>query len=162
MGLSEASAGYLVAAGGIAGLAIRLGSGVVADRVPFDSLRAVAVLVLVGGFGWLSMATDRPVAFAIGLVVANAFGWGWPGLQHLSMARRFPTATAAASGISQTGVAAGLFLGPAILGLIVTTVGWSWVGSPRRPRHSSAQQWYGLPPVGSPESRGTRLGGNRP
>lgn len=126
VGLSEASAGYLVAAGGIAGLAIRLGSGVVADRVPFDSLRAVAVLVLVGGFGWLSMATDRPVAFAIGLVVANAFGWGWPGLQHLSMARRFPTATAAASGISQTGVAAGLFLGPAILGLIVTTVGWSW------------------------------------
>jgi predicted MFS family arabinose efflux permease len=126
VGLSEASAGYLVAVGGIAGLAIRLASGVVADRVAFDSLRAVALLVLIGGFGWLAMSWDRPVPFAIGLVVANAFGWGWPGLQHLSMARRFPTATAAASGVSQTGVAAGLLLGPAVLGLLVSTAGWSW------------------------------------
>lgn len=126
VGLSEAAAGYLVAAGGIAGLAIRLLAGAYADRTVFDSLRGVAILVLVGGFGWLIMATDQPIAFAIGLVVANAFGWGWPGLQHLSMARRFPTATAAASGISQTGIAAGLLLGPAVLGVMVTTVGWSW------------------------------------
>jgi len=73
------------------------------------------------------MATDQPIAFAVGLVIANAFGWGWPGLQHLSMARRFPTSTAAASGISQTGIAAGLLIGPAILGLLVTTAGWSWM-----------------------------------
>ncbi len=126
VGLSEATAGYLVAAGGLAGLTIRLIAGTYADRVHFDSLRAVAVLILVGGFGWLVMATEQPVPFAIGLVIANAFGWGWPGLQHLSMARRFPTATAAASGISQTGIAAGLLLGPAVLALMVTTLGWSW------------------------------------
>lgn len=126
VGLSESTAGYLVAAGGLAGLAIRLLAGSYADRAMFDSLRGVSCLVLIGGFGWLVMATDQTVGFAIGLVVANAFGWGWPGLQHLSMARRFPTSTAAASGISQTGIAAGLLLGPAILGLMVTTAGWSW------------------------------------
>ena len=127
VGLSESAAGYLIAVGGLAGLTIRLLAGLYADRAPFDSLRAVSALVLVGGFGWLIMATDQPVAFAIGLVIANAFGWGWPGLQHLSMARRFPTSTAAASGISQTGIAAGLLIGPAVLGLLVTTVGWSWM-----------------------------------
>ena len=73
------------------------------------------------------MATDSIAAYAIGLVVANAFGWGWPGLQHLAVARRFPTSTAAASGVSQTGVAVGLLVGPAILGLVAGAVGWSWV-----------------------------------
>ena len=126
VGWSEAAAGYLVALGGAAGLAIRLSAGVVADRRWFDTLRAVSWLCLMGAAGWFVMGLDAPWPFALGLVVANAFGWGSPGLQHLSMARRFPSATAAASGVAQTGVAAGLFLGPAILGLIATTAGWRW------------------------------------
>lgn len=125
VGLSEAWAGYLIALGGLAGLAVRLGAGVLADHRNFDSLRAVAVLMLLGGVGWLAMATQWVWLFVAGLVVANAFGWGWPGLQHLSMARRFPTATASASGIAQTGIAAGLLTGPAVLATCVTALGWS-------------------------------------
>ncbi len=64
------------------------------------------------------MATGSPWLYVAGLVTANAFGWGWPGLQHLAVARRFPTSTAAASGIAQTGVAAGLLIGPFLLGLV--------------------------------------------
>ena len=70
------------------------------------------------------MATGVPVAFAIGLILANSFGWGWPGLANLSIARRFPTSTAAASGVSQTGVSIGLLLGPALLGVLATSQGW--------------------------------------
>ena len=66
------------------------------------------------------MATGSTALFVLGLVTANAFGWGWPGLQHLAVARRFPTSTAAASGVAQTGVAAGLLIGPLTLGLIAT------------------------------------------
>ncbi len=127
VGFSESAAGYLVAAGGLAGLVVRLGSGVLADRLPFDSLHAMAALCVLGALGWMAMATDSIAAYAVGLVVANAFGWGWPGLQHLAVARRFPTSTAAASGVSQTGVAVGLLVGPAILGLVAGAVGWSWV-----------------------------------
>ncbi len=126
VGLSEGAAGYLVALGGLAGLAVRLAAGVAADRRRFDALRGVATLCLLGALGWSAMATGSAVAFSIGLVIANAFGWGWPGLQHLAIARRFPTSTAAASGISQTGVAFGLLLGPATLGVIATTLSWSW------------------------------------
>ncbi len=120
VGLSEAAAGYLVAVGGLAGLVVRLSAGVMADRRAFDPLVAVAGLCVVGAVGWLLMATGQPGFFMAGLIVANAFGWGWPGLQHLAVARRFPTSTAAASGVAQTGVAAGLLVGPLTLGLIAT------------------------------------------
>ena len=128
-GLSEAAAGYLVALGGLAGLVVRLSSGVAADRYAFDALRGVALLCMLGACGWLLMASGVSGVFAVGLVVANAFGWGWPGLQHLAVARRFPTSTAAASGVSQTGVAVGLLLGPVLLGATVATVGWTWAWS---------------------------------
>lgn len=118
VGLAEGTAGYLVAAGGLAGLAIRLGAGVAADRWHFDALVGVSALCVLGAAGWFLMATGTPAMFVIGLVTANAFGWGWPGLQHLAVARRFPTSTAAASGVAQTGVAAGLLVGPALLGLL--------------------------------------------
>lgn len=126
VGIGEAAAGYLVAAGGMAGLAIRLGAGVVADRFRFDSLRGVSVLCLAGACGWVLMSLGVPAWFAVGLIVANAFGWGWPGLQHLAIARRFPTATAAASGVQQTGIAIGLLVGPALLATITTSAGWRW------------------------------------
>lgn len=129
IGLPEASAGLLVAAGGLAGLIIRLSAGLVADRVEVGALGAVAGLIAVGALGWASMAAafvlDAAPAYVIGLLVANAFGWGWPGLLHLAVARQFPTATAAASGVTQTGVSAGLLAGPPVLGLVVGIVGWA-------------------------------------
>jgi hypothetical protein len=71
------------------------------------------------------MSTGVQTLFVVGLVTANAFGWGWPGLQHLAVARRFPTSTAAASGVAQTGVAAGLLIGPLSLGIIASQ---TWTG----------------------------------
>lgn len=129
VGLSESASGYLVAIGGLAGLTIRLIAGITADRRDFDSLLAVSGLMLIGALGWLAMSIQVPLAFSIGLIIANAFGWGWPGLQHLSIARRFPTATAAATGVSQTGIASGLLIGPLALGLVVTSAGWqpTWI-----------------------------------
>lgn len=118
VGLSEAAAGYLVAAGGLAGLALRLTAGAFADKRTFDPLLAVSAMCVVGALGWVLMASQVQVLFIVGLVVANAFGWGWPGLQNLAIARRFPSATAAASGVTQTGVAIGLLSGPLLLGLL--------------------------------------------
>jgi predicted MFS family arabinose efflux permease len=129
IGLAEGQAGLLVAAGGLAGLSVRLGAGVLADRAQVRALRAVAGLMCAGALGWTAMAAafvfDTATPFAIGLLVANAFGWGWPGLLHLAVARLFPTATAAASGVTQTGVAAGLLLGPLLLGLLIGSLGWA-------------------------------------
>ncbi len=130
IGLDEGTAGLLVAAGGLAGLVIRLGSGVWADRSTLDALVSVAVLLAAGAVGWGLMAvafgTGLTGCYVAGLLIANAFGWGWPGLLHLSVARRFPSATAAASGVTQTGVSAGLLVGPLLLGLLIGGAGWQW------------------------------------
>ncbi len=126
IGFSEGSAGLMVAAGGAAGLAVRLAAGVRADRVSGGALTAAAVLCVMGAVGWLLMSTLWPLLFVVGLLAANAFGWGWPGLVHLAVARRFPEATAAASGITQTGVALGLLIGPPVIGLVAVSAGWAW------------------------------------
>ncbi len=130
IGLDEATAGLLVAAGGLAGLAIRLGAGLWSDYSAVDPLVSVAVLLVAGVIGWglmaAAFAVDGAAWYVIGLLIANAFGWGWPGLLHLSVARRFPQATAAASGVTQTGVSAGLLVGPLLLGLVIGSVGWQW------------------------------------
>lgn len=128
IGLAESTAGLLVAAGGFAGLTIRLGAGVLADRVRLRALVAVAGLMCAGAVGWAAMAaaflSDSALPYVIGLLIANAFGWGWPGLLHLAVARLFPTATAAASGVTQTGVSAGLLVGPLLLGVVIGAIGW--------------------------------------
>jgi MFS family permease len=128
IGLPEGTAGLLVAAGGLAGLTIRLLAGILADRVDTDALTGVALLIAAGAVGWALMAAGFAVQSAVpyvtGLLIANAFGWGWPGLLHLSVARRFPTATAAASGVTQTGVSAGLLVGPLLLGVVIGRSGW--------------------------------------
>ena len=128
-GLSEKSAGYLVAVGGLTALAVRLVVGLWADRRPFNELAGAAILLGIGVAGWLAMSTAIPVLFAIGLIVANSFGWGWPGLANLALARRFNDATAAASGVVQTGVSLGVLVGPLVLGLLATSQGWAitWV-----------------------------------
>lgn len=125
IGLAESTAGLLVAAGGFLGLTVRILSGLVADRRTGGALLGVAGLMALGSIGWTLMSIGVPWGFVAGLLMANAFGWGWPGLLHLSVARRFPTATAAASGVTQTGVSAGLLIGPLLLGAIIPTLGWS-------------------------------------
>lgn len=126
VGFSEGTAGLLVAAGGLSGLLVRLAAGVRADRVVGGALVAAAVLIVAGAVGWFLMATLLPALFLLGLLLANAFGWGWPGLIHLAVARRFPQATAAASGITQTGVSLGLLIGPPMIGVIAVSRGWTW------------------------------------
>ena len=124
-GLSEAAAGYLVALGGITALVVRLWVGWMADRRRFDELRATSALLMTGVFAWALMSLGLPAPYAIGLIAANAFGWGWPGLTNLSLARRFPQATAAASGVVQTGLSVGLLVGPAMLATLADSAGWT-------------------------------------
>lgn len=117
-GLSESSAGVLLAVASVAGLVVRVSVGWAADRRPFRPLVAVALLLALGALGCLMIASLQSVLLVGGALIGFAAGWGWPGLLNLAVVREYAAAPAMATGVSQTGVYIGAALGPVGFGLV--------------------------------------------
>ncbi len=129
-GMAPGPSGLLLTAGSIVGITSRLQHGRLADQGRVVPLTRVALLLAIGGGGLLLLALDQPLMYAIGIVPAFGAGWAWPGLFNLSVIRTNPTAPAAATGVSQTGVYLGAGTGPALGGVIVEQFGYGalWLG----------------------------------
>lgn len=132
VGLSEAGAGYLVAASSLVGLGMRMWSGVLADRRGTRHLPVVATMMVLGVVGFAALASGELILFVVGAPIAFAAGWGWPGLFMLSIVRLNPGAPGAATGITQTGTSAGAVVGPLVFGQLVErqsyAVAWAVAG----------------------------------
>lgn len=122
-GLSPAQAALLLTGGSVVGVASRLAHGLGIDRGRFTPIRRVSLLFAIGAAGLIVFAVDQPWAYVLGVVPAFAAGWAWPGLFNLSVVRWNPTAPAAATGITQTGVYVGAGAGPVLGGLVLTGAG---------------------------------------
>lgn len=122
IGISAAPAGMALSAGSAAGILARLSAGWFADRGLGRPLRTVAIMLAVGGLGFLGLAASETLpAFVGAAVVAFAAGWGWPGLFVYAVVRLHPEAPAAATGVTQTGFSLGAVAGPALFGSIVAS-----------------------------------------
>jgi MFS family permease len=130
-GLRVGFAGLLLAAGGGVGIAVRLALGWLADRRPSGHLGIVAVMLLAGTVGFVLLATGAGWLFALGTLLAFGAGWGWHGLFNFAVVKYNPNAPAAATGITQTGAAAGSATGPFLFGLILesTSYGTAWLSA---------------------------------
>jgi predicted MFS family arabinose efflux permease len=130
-GLRVEFAGLLLAAGGGVGIAARLALGWLADRRPSGHLRIVAIMLVTGTVGFVLLATGAGWLFALGTVLAFGAGWGWQGLFNFAVVRYNPNAPAAATGVTQTGAAAGSAAGPFLFGLILegTSYGTAWLSA---------------------------------
>ena len=128
-GLSEASAGWLLAAASVVSLVARIGVGWHADLRQRRSLLGVAGLLLVGAVGLAALATGTTVLLIPGALLAFAAGTGWPGLYHLAVVHRYLQTPAAATGTVQTGLAIGAAVGPLAFGIAADrlsfTLAWS-------------------------------------
>lgn len=92
-------------------------------------LGAVATLLFLGCGGYLLLAwSGAPWAFAMGVIVAYAFGWGWNGLFNLSVSRVRPTRIPASTGLTQGGVYLGGMCGAPLFAAIAARNGYgtSW------------------------------------
>lgn len=88
-------------------------------------LGSVATLMVLGSAGYLVLAwSGTPWAFALGVTVAYAFGWGWNGLFNLSVSRVRPTRIPASTGLTQGGVYLGGMCGPPLFAVIVAQGGY--------------------------------------
>lgn len=131
-GIAPGTAGVLLAVGSAVGVAARLVVGAVADRHATGHLRGVALMLAVGGLGYLGLAVGAPmVVAAAATVLAYGFGYGWSGLLFFSVARLNPDAPALAVGVVNTGATAGAGLGPPAFGLLVAATSYTvaWVAA---------------------------------
>lgn len=124
-GVSAGLAGLLLSGGSALGIVSRLLHGRWADIGLLDPLRRVTVLLAVGSLGVAALATETAIGYVVGTVVAFVFGWSWPGLFNLAIVRANPSAPAAATGVTQTGVYIGALAGPVLVGQVVDHWGYA-------------------------------------
>lgn len=124
-GMAEGRAGLLVSAGGAMTIASRLRAGRAADRRQGGNLRVVAIMLVSGSAAYLLFATGRVALLVLATPLAFAGGWGWPGLFNLAVARAYPDAPGAASGVTQTGTYIGAVVGPLLFGSLAEHAGYA-------------------------------------
>lgn len=123
-GLGESAAGLVLTLGSAAGISMRLVVGARADRRGGRHLPVVSLLLAGGALGYFLLAPGLVVTHLLGALVAFGSGWAWPGLFNLAVVRLNPTAPAAATGITQTGVYVGGLTGPILFGVVVDSAGY--------------------------------------
>ena len=124
-GISESSAGILLAVGSVCGLTARVVGGWLIDRSQHADLTAVAAMIGTGTGGVVLLNLGGLPGLYLGAAIAFAAGWGWAGLFTFAVVKDNPEAPAAASGITQTGKYLGAAIGPPIFGLIADRVSFT-------------------------------------
>jgi predicted MFS family arabinose efflux permease len=123
-GMTEATAGALLAGASVASVVARVGLGWSTDRGGVRALDATIGAMVLGAAGTvlLALTATGPVA-VVGAVLALGGGWGWTGLAFLAAVERRPDAPAQAAATVLLGLAVGGALGPTLFGVAVSRGG---------------------------------------
>lgn len=124
-GLSESAAGWVIVAGSVVGLVVRVASGWAMDRRPRRVFALIAVMNVGGVAGMALLATGRADLVLLGAVLGFGAGWGWSGMLHYGVVRHHPHAPAGATGVVQVGLAGGAGAGPILSGAVIDRWGYS-------------------------------------
>ncbi|MFF5172732.1 MFS transporter [Micromonospora sp. NPDC000089] len=123
-GLAPGLAGLTLTLGSAVCVAARIGGGWLADRRSGGHIAVIAGMLLVGAAGLGLLALGGAAALVVGVVLGFGLGWAWPGVMNFAVVRLHPTAPAAATSITQTGVYAGGCVGPLGLGALAGHAGY--------------------------------------
>lgn len=127
-GYSDTLAPRLLTVGSFTAIAMRTLSGWMADR---RQRRGVAELIFlmvlaVVGFGLLSVgASDTGPLFIIGVVIAFAGAWGWPGVMYYVVVHSTRLAAGASTGAVLSGAYLGTVIGPPLMGVVADRTSYS-------------------------------------
>ena len=127
-GVDEGMAGFLLGAGSLVGIAVRLILGAMADRGAIGAWNTLTVMFLVAAASFGGLATGSEAVLIAVLPFAFATAFAWPSLYHLAVVRANPSAPGAATGITMTGSYTGAVGGPLVFGLVAdfASYGWAW------------------------------------
>ena len=124
IGLSDASAGFLLAASGGIALASRIGFGFLADKRGGDPLVQASWLMLLCALGLVMMAFGGTALAVVGAMLAGGLGWGWNAPLSLAIVTQNRAAVGAAVGIQMSGFYIGATVGPLAVGFLADHVGF--------------------------------------
>ncbi len=119
-GIDESLAGLLLAAGSLASIAGRIGSGWVADKRGSLGIAELATLTAIGALACsaLALSHDSDALFAVAVIAGFGAGWGWAGVIYFAVVRTHPQTPAAATAFVLSVVFVGNVIGPAGVGFI--------------------------------------------
>ncbi|MEX5262291.1 MFS transporter [Kocuria sp. CPCC 205263] len=119
-GIAVGPAGVLLAIGSASGALTRIVVGRVVDRGGVSALPLIQAAIVACVVGLALMAIPATWSYMVGFLLAAGLGWGWPGLVHFLVSHMAPGATAAATGIVQTGTYIGNTIGPVLTGVVLS------------------------------------------
>jgi MFS family permease len=117
-GMSEGAAGLLLGAVSLAATVSRIGLGAITDRRGADALRPLPPMLALSVAGYLLLISGEPALIVVAALLAASVGWAWPGALTLAVVQRSPAAPAWAVGVMMSGLFAGPFAGPLLVGLL--------------------------------------------
>ena len=128
-GLGEGVAGLMLAGGAGLGVAIRLACGLRLDRSSSLPFRSAGLIALAGAVGVALLAVRSAPVHVVATLVGFAGGWIWPVFTNYGIVRSNAGRAAAATGITQTGVYVGVFVGPLASGVLIERAGYGpmWI-----------------------------------
>lgn len=132
-GIATGTAGLIAASASVLTIIVRVLSGRRADQRGQRHLPAVAVMIMLGGAGFillfLAATTDTRWLVVTGALLVLGVGWGWNGLFALAIVRSCPAAPARATAVTQVGARLGGVLGPLATGFVIQhmSYGTAWV-----------------------------------
>lgn len=131
MGMSPGNAGYLLAAGSLAGIIARVATGARADKTGGPQFKLIAGMLAVGAVTIALGGTGNTALLIVGTIGAFTGGWAWTGIYFLSLVKTYPDRPGAVAGIGTAGLGVGNAAGPVLFGLVAGSVsyGAAWAGA---------------------------------
>lgn len=119
VGISEGTAGVVLAASSLFVVGVRVGAGWTVDRRRSLGHVEMATMVGLGTIGALFlMTTNSASGYLIAMPLALIGAWGWPGVFFFTVVRSYPKFPARASGFTLSTNLTGTVLGPIVVGLL--------------------------------------------
>jgi len=126
VGISEGTAGIVLAASSLFVVVVRVGAGWTVDRRQTLGHIEMAAMVGLGTIGALFlMTTDSASGYLVAMPLALIGAWGWPGVFFFTIVRSYPEFPARASGFVLSTNLTGTVLGPFVVGLLAAQGNYS-------------------------------------
>jgi len=131
MGMTPGNAGLLLAAGSVAGIVTRVGTGAYADRTGGPQFTLIAAMLAVGALTMALGGIGNTILLVLATIGAFSAGWAWTGIYFLSLVRSYPSRPGAVAGIGTAGLGVGNAAGPILFGLVAGSMsfGAAWFGA---------------------------------